>query len=661
MVYDDATYRFRFAHLSVREYLEAHEDYKPSSVHAFILEKLFLMSRPLHPLAAYSKSRSPPYSWVSNLSFLFDQMAERSTLDETNGTEHPNHLHKTIPKYLCENWGFHYGHVEQGRRKALFFQHAKTFFVDEHRLNRAIERYESFDNEPDRNHCMLQLAGFDLLKISDRAAVAQACKDNWQELFDYLDELLPASVSRSFAWRLAYYIGFAGTSRIRKSIRRVLPSSSIEPFSDASDLEMTAIGSLDLRTDVAEFYRVTKFEVNIMSHLMIGHSNPVADIIDRYGAFDTNFDHTGKLNPLLAAVVFGAPIHIIQEMLGKGANPSLVSDLYFKDTPLTAAVQLRHQIMFRTLMDWDCGSGLTSEQEKLLLSLTMERDCQYAACTLILHGADPLVKDEMIYSEWMMLLNLIALSDGTESTSRALEKRSNAAAGPMIPKFGRIFPHDAISEVMICLAAQLQHLPAFHALLDMGVDPTCPGIPAGVWKRTTNVGSVAAIRAQFTDTQTKRYKAILGHKQSPLAWVALTGNVSLAELIVSRGIDPNLSNSKNQSAIFSAARRPPHGSERHGLEDDKIKVIQMLLAKGADVGMTDIDGKTAMWHAMQAGLPKIVKFLRAQGCPVPAERNTTEQEKLLWKNFMTEKRRFVRHYWQELESLGLARKAQMVT
>ncbi len=87
----------------------------------------------------------------------------------------------------------------------------------------------------------------------------------------------------------------------------------------------------------------------------------------------------------------------------------------------------------------------------------------------------------------------------------------------------------------------------------------------------------------------------------------------------------------------------------------------MLLAKGADVGMTDIDGKTAMWHAMQAGLPKIVKFLRAQGCPVPAERNTTEQEKLLWKNFMTEKRRFVRHYWQELESLGLARKAQMVT
>lgn len=76
-------------------------------------------------------------------------MAERSTLDETNETEHPNHLHKTIPKYLRENWEFHYGHVEQGRQKALFLQYAKAFFVDEHSLNRAIERYESFDNGPD--------------------------------------------------------------------------------------------------------------------------------------------------------------------------------------------------------------------------------------------------------------------------------------------------------------------------------------------------------------------------------------------------------------------------------------------------------------------------------------------------------------------------------
>lgn len=311
-------------------------------------------------------------------------------------------------------------------------------------------------------------------------------------------------------------------------------------------------------------------------------------------------------------------------------------------------------------MDWDCGSGLTSEQERLLLSLTMERDCQYAACTLILHGADALIKDEMMYSEWMMLLNLIALSDGTESTSRALEKRSNAVSSPMIPKFGRILPQDAISEVLICLAVQFQHLPAFYALLDMGVDPTCPGIPAGVWKHTTNAGSVAATRAQFTDTQTKRYKAILGHKQSPLAWVALTGNVSLAEHILSRGIDPNLPNSKNQSAIFSAARRPADGSERHGFEDDKIKVIQMLLAKGADVGMTDIDGKTAMWHAMQAGLPKVVKFLKAQGCPVPAERHTTEQANLLWKNFDGGEETIREAYWQESESLGPAQRARMV-
>ena len=88
VVYDKALDRFRFAHLSIREFLESQPGYTPSE---------------------------------ANRSFV-----ERSlqTLMSNQSPEDPFWLYATY------NWGFHYGRLEEPQRKEVFELHAKRFLFD---------------------------------------------------------------------------------------------------------------------------------------------------------------------------------------------------------------------------------------------------------------------------------------------------------------------------------------------------------------------------------------------------------------------------------------------------------------------------------------------------------------------------------------------------
>jgi ankyrin repeat protein len=72
----------------------------------------------------------------------------------------------------------------------------------------------------------------------------------------------------------------------------------------------------------------------------------------------------------------------------------------------------------------------------------------------------------------------------------------------------------------------------------------------------------------------------------------------LAELLIEHGIDVNLSvNERGDTALHSAVR------------SSNLRIVELIMAKGADVAVRNDDGQTALDIAMDLGRRKIVKLL----------------------------------------------------
>ncbi len=69
--------------------------------------------------------------------------------------------------------------------------------------------------------------------------------------------------------------------------------------------------------------------------------------------------------------------------------------------------------------------------------------------------------------------------------------------------------------------------------------------------------------------QAGAYLGAHDHIGGPLAWAAYVGNVSLVQSILDRGIDPNLKNRKDQTALYFAVQNTEDKYSRIDLETDK--------------------------------------------------------------------------------------------
>ena len=104
---------------------------------------------------------------------------------------------------------------------------------------------------------------------------------------------------------------------------------------------------------------------------------------------------------------------------------------------------------------------------------------------------------------------------------------------------------------------------------------------------------------------------------TPFLLAALTADTELMRTLSALGADPSLTNVENSTALMVAAglaTRSP--GEDAGTEDEVLEAVQFCLKLGADINAVDTNGETAMHAAAYKNLPKVVKFLAANGARI---------------------------------------------
>ena len=92
---------------------------------------------------------------------------------------------------------------------------------------------------------------------------------------------------------------------------------------------------------------------------------------------------------------------------------------------------------------------------------------------------------------------------------------------------------------------------------------------------------------------------------SALHWPAWSGNDSLCEFLIDRGIDLNL---RAHPLSYALARTPLHFAADKG----HLAFVRLLLDHGADVSAKDRDGRTSLDLAEAAGKKEVAEILREQ-------------------------------------------------
>lgn len=92
--------------------------------------------------------------------------------------------------------------------------------------------------------------------------------------------------------------------------------------------------------------------------------------------------------------------------------------------------------------------------------------------------------------------------------------------------------------------------------------------------------------------------------RTPLSWAAEKGHETVVEIFLAKGAQVNLSNDHGQTPISYAAKNG-HGA-----------IVKRLLEKGADIESQDNDGKTPLWHAIGGGSQVSILILLNNGANI---------------------------------------------
>lgn len=153
-----------------------------------------------------------------------------------------------------------------------------------------------------------------------------------------------------------------------------------------------------------------------------------------------------------------------------------------------------------------------------------------------------------------------------------------------------------------------------------GLDGDPPPIGSG---KLTSLQCVRALVKHGADVnfQLKRGSSRRGRlnrrRATPFFYAADTADLPLMKLLLELGADPTVVNGDNCSPILAAAGLGTHApGEEAGTEDEAIAAVKLLLDLGADINAVDRNGETAMHGAAYANLPKMVRFLAANGADI---------------------------------------------
>jgi ankyrin repeat protein len=147
----------------------------------------------------------------------------------------------------------------------------------------------------------------------------------------------------------------------------------------------------------------------------------------------------------------------------------------------------------------------------------------------------------------------------------------------------------------------LDHLDFIRTLLARGAD-----VNARV-KDSTETRTIFTMQWLYEDGAT------------PFLRAAQSGDVELMKLLLARGADPGISTSNNVTALAAAAGIGwVQGVTYERSEHDSLEAVKLCLEIGIDPNVVDGDGRTALHGAAHKGRNQVVELLVAHGAKLDA-------------------------------------------
>jgi ankyrin repeat protein len=103
---------------------------------------------------------------------------------------------------------------------------------------------------------------------------------------------------------------------------------------------------------------------------------------------------------------------------------------------------------------------------------------------------------------------------------------------------------------------------------------------------------------------------------TPLFKAATTSDVAFVTLLLEKGADPHLTTENNTTPFMAAAGLNWKDIASIGTEDESLAILEVLLARGADINHRNDLGETAVHAAAQRGADRIIRFLHARGASI---------------------------------------------
>jgi uncharacterized protein len=334
---------------------------------------------------------------------------------------------------------------------------------------------------------------------------------------------------------------------------------------------------------------------------------------------------------------------MVERLLKAGADPD--APLPGGETPLMTAARTGTVAVVRALIAR--GAGVDSKDERRGQTALMWAAAEgHAAVVQALIDADA---DFRIRVPSGLTPLLFAVREGRTDVVRVLLK-AGADVNEMIPAdagrrrgYGGRLPSAGTSALL--LAVLNGHFELAAHLLDAGANPNAdlpgytvlhaitavrkPGIgdndppPEGSGTMTSIdfvkklIASGANLNARMTKRTNLNNTRLNELGATPFMLAALTADVELMRTLSSAGANTLLPNADNSTPLMAAAglaTRSP--GEDAGTESEVLEAVQLALELGADVNAVDNNGETAMHAAAYKNLPKVVRFLAANGAKI---------------------------------------------
>jgi ankyrin repeat protein len=302
---------------------------------------------------------------------------------------------------------------------------------------------------------------------------------------------------------------------------------------------------------------------------------------------DVNYTNSWGARPILWV---NGNVEIARLLIEKGADPQITPARGYGLHPFWSAVEHGSLPLLQVLT----SRGVEQEQLDKLLIFAAQKDQTEIALHLIARGASVQAKDEAGHNALTYAVN--------ECNEELIDRLTKKGATLEVPKTQKLV--NPLLE-----AAARNNIEKVKRLLACGVDVNWSDAngktPLGNLLSSGHYGANdqsnrAAVAMLLLENGAQADAVLSFNRPEPLLFFVINGNdVRLAEFMIEKGADPN--------TVFG------YSALGLAIQGDRVEMVRMLIAKGAQVNAKDVQGRTPLVMAAPRQNKEIIELLKAAG------------------------------------------------